>query len=191
MLLKLAHVDPRRFRACALGIALGAREVGVAVVTGERLLTASVLNVRKIRSPDMRQRRFEQAVSLLLDAYAVTRLAFVADQEGGADQAAWLEREARRREVPATRLLPARVRAALCGPGARPSNGALARQIVGRFPLLWNRSPDSEAVPGASLAEGLRRRTRSHRARYHARMFLAAGAAMLDLDEFARSRSGV
>lgn len=181
--------------ALALGICLGARHAGLALATRERLVRASVANLGKRAVAD-RDERFAEAVSQLLDAYGVTRIALVSPRMVGpapvaiARQAALLDALAGPRTVPVARYDADQLRVALGG-GTRPSTRNLAEALAHRFPELASRAPSAEPIPGADKVPGLatlRRRRRTPRARYWSRMFLALAGALHDLDEELKSR---
>lgn len=173
-------------RDACLGIHLGHREVGLAVATRERLVTAFVLNIRKIPSMDGRERRLRQVVGGLVDETGATRVAIVmppARRGDNATFAAVIDDEALRRALPVDRLLADSLRASITLSGARPSNRAVACALVKRFPELRRCAPRVEP-----FVEGGRPPSRSAHERYHGRMFLALAAALVSLDEVQKAK---
>lgn len=173
-------VAPRRRDTC-LGIHLGHREVGLAVVTRERLIDAHVLTIRKIPSMDGRERRLRQVIVTLIAETGVTTIAIVEPPRRRGDNGslvAVVHDEAKRRALPVEEVAAECLRTTYTATGARPSNRAVGLCLVGRFPEL-RRCVD----PAAPVVPGARVRTRSDRERYFGRMFLALAAALVALDD--------
>ncbi len=171
----------------ALGIAIGGREVGLAVVTREHLLAFEVKDLHKLASREGKESRFRNAILAVLDRFQVSRVALVAPPPMDAHRAlvraeeAWLAAEAAGRSLPLATHAAADVRAR-CVPPGRASNRALGEALAGEYPELWRSAASAEAVPGRDRVATLRRRIRTPRERYWARAFLALGAARRDLD---------
>mgnify|MGYP000132329275 CR=1 FL=1 len=171
-----------QFPAC-LGLCLGAREVGQAAATVNELLSESVLNIRKIASDTGKERRFRQTVERAITQLGVERIAVVRPVGEVARhvvvkaQELVLDEVADRTGVIVTYRDADDVRKAhLTDHSLRPSNQRLARELVKRYPELE-----------ARLSEGTRARTGKER--YWSRMFLALGAALIELRAIIRNPS--
>lgn len=178
-------------RPIVLGLYPGGREVGLAIATRDHLVRAYVLNLRKIPSPEGRERRFQQVLAKCLDAYGIARLAIVNRRRPSRTRAicrqmATMNTLARSRTIPVAYYAACAAKRAVLGPEvARASNAAVAEALATRFPELKPKAPSSEAVPGADRIPELARIGRrfvTPRARYWSRMFLALTAAVHDLD---------
>jgi hypothetical protein len=192
MTLDIDAVDPKFFRECALGLTLSRREVGIAVATGEHVLASMVLDLKKFRTQEAKEKRLSRFVEPLIDEFAVTRVAIVADGAVYArTETEWLAGEIDARSIPGATYQAEDVRRHFCGPRGRTSNERLAEVLVDRFPALVARAPSAEPVPGAGFVDGLRKHGRSDRSRYHARMFLALGASILALDDALKMKLGI
>ena len=51
----------------ALGVALGGREVGLAIATREHLVYDGILNLQKIKTEELRERQFAVGIARRLD----------------------------------------------------------------------------------------------------------------------------
>jgi hypothetical protein len=163
----------------AAAVVIGAREVGVAVVTRERLLHGRVLNVRKIRSAAARERRFAQVLDDVLEHGAPGHLVVVVPKDLDQTREAQLASLAR---IAAHRGL---ARVDLRAPDVRrgfapvATTRALSQALCERYPTLAPRVPVSTALLSGRAAP------RSERERYWTPLFLAVGAAALVLDRAA------
>lgn len=184
-------LDPRSVPETVLGVLLSSREIGLAVVSGDRLLEFGVTNLRKLRSREAREQRARRAIERLIDDYGVSRVARVIpdrslDPTGlVASELAWLEAEATRRSLPLRAYQAADVRRAIVAPDARATNRSVAEAIGRRFEALSRYTPSAHPAAGSALVPELATRRScvpTNRERYWARVFLAAGAAAYDLD---------
>lgn len=180
----------------ALGLCLGRRWVGLALVSREHLVRALVLNLATTGSQRGRLRRFAAAVGTYLDAYGASRIAVVHRGELTdtplTPERAWLAETASLRGVPLADYAADTIRQAHVPAGTRrATTQTLAEALAERFPELASRTPAAEGVPGADKVPELARigrRVISPRARYWSWMFLALGSALHDLDEDVKSR---
>ena len=182
----------------ALGVALGGREVGLAIATREHLVYDGILNLQKIKTEELRERQFAVGIARRLDGYPVTRLAVVVLQTPGTAKVPLVEIErcrlagiARERNLTLTTYRSSEVKAKLLPNHSRPSTRALGNELGTRFLSLAGKAPSAEPVPGADLVPELalmRRTVVTAHERYWSRMFLALGAALVDLDAELLSR---
>lgn len=151
-----------------LAIDPGTREMGVAVLDGDRLRYHAVQSFRGARSPHRRLREAREAVLGLVedlspDVLAV-EAAFFAKSRNTAllnvlvDEIRHIAKERRLRLVS---LAPSTVKKAVCGDG-QANKAEVARAVAGRFPALK-----------AYLAPD-----RKWKARYHANMFDAVAIGL-------------
>lgn len=184
-------LHPQSVPGTALGVLLSSREVGLAVIAGNRLLEFGVTNLRKLRSREAREQRVRRAIERLIDDYAVARIARAIpdrplDPTGlVAAEAAWLEDACARRGLPLHAYPAADIRRALVPAHHRATNRTVADAIADRFDALRQYTPSGRPAPGAELVPELATRRSAvptNRERYWTRVFLAAGAAAYDLD---------
>jgi len=175
-------LEPRRVRklgAC-LGLCLGPREVGRAVVSLHQLEDHGVLNIRKIPSAEGKERRFRQVVERAIRLNEVTRLLVVVPSETAARHPTVVAQrlvlqdlgEAYRLQL--EEVEPARIREEyLDDDSLRPSNRRLAAELIRQFPELVR------LRAGRSVEQSPQIRTGKER--YWSRLFLALGGALLVL----------
>lgn len=186
---------PQRPELC-LGLHLGAREIGVAVGSRERLLDCHVLNVRKVPSREGKERSFRVLVEQWLARYAPARIAVVAALDTQDDAfiegcLAWLGHLVEERGLTLRSYTAEEVKGALCHGQGKPTLRLLARELCERYPELWSKSPDARRRARAAPAEGRPLRelyVRSAHERYWSRVFLAAGALVHDLESQLRNK---
>lgn len=180
------------FGELCLGLTLGPREVGIALLSSEHLVVFRVVNLRKIASHEGRERRFCQVLDDLLDTFPVTRIAWsrlderpqktltlVENQELAIGQAA------RTRQLASDHVDRDKALDHLLPDSDPKTLYTLAEMLASRFPELREKAPSSEPVPGADHVPELAlvgRRLRTSRERYWSRMFLALGIAQTALD---------
>lgn len=167
-----------------LAVAVGGSEVGLALLTRERLLDDDVLNVRKLPTPEGREHKFRHRVEAILDEGRVTVLLAVTQRRSNPTmgrQLTTLDHLARARGLPLLWRAAADLRAvAQARERAKHStNLVVARQACTAFPELACRLD-----PNAGDRE------RNGRDRYHARVFLAVLAGTLALEERALADAG-
>lgn len=177
----------------ALGICLGNRRTGVAVVTRDRLLRAYVIGLRRVP----RRRRVAHLAAILrqlVARYDPCRIAFAQCAEVATTKlhtrlVVRLSRHPAADGLTLTTFAATDVRVALLGAGARPTNRALAVAIAARFPELETHAPEplpfDEPTNGPWVA---RRAYPTPKDRYYARLFLAVAGALHDLEEELTSR---
>lgn len=178
--------------ARALGVALGARAVGLAVTTAEHVVHHQVLNLGKLTTQTGKEARFRQVLQALLDRHEPSMLALVSPATQTVERGflcsldAWLREEAGRRTLLLRETTSDAVRRALVPPGEQPSGRRLAEALCAQFEGVRVLAPSREKVPGAEYVPELAlrgRRTRSSRELYWRPMFLALGSAVLVLQD--------
>ncbi len=186
----LYDANTARRRLC-LGIALGKREAGLALASREHLFLDRVLTLRKIPSVDGRERRFAQVVDKLIDDFDVQRVSLVlphgrhAKEPQVQAQISCLERVREERGLSLNTYEMEEVKRSLIPTDKNMSLRELAEVLAEQFTELKSKAPSTTPVPGAEHLPELAnrpRRTRTARERYWARMFLALGAAIYDLN---------
>lgn len=180
------------FRApVVLGLALGARRIGLCVLDREDLLSVRVLNVGQLHSREGKEARFRQVATELFDDLHVTDTALVGIERHDAEPAflttlrAWFEDEARHRLVAISHLSAEEVRRDVVKGRVRPNNRNLAETLCQTFPELHAQAPSAVTGPGGAHLPELAATPSSlptNRERYWQRMFLALGAAVLTRD---------
>jgi hypothetical protein len=172
----------------ALGVCPGGRAVGLAIASREHLVRVYVLNLAKIPSDEGREQRFRTVLLRLLDAYGIARVAVVlrtARSDPRVHQElAVLRALAFEHDLPLGTTTGGEVRRAF-GPTetGRHANRAVASALVTRYPALRRAIRSDREDLARSLTLGLRRTSfPSPFERYWSRMFLALGAAVLDLE---------
>lgn len=176
-----------------LGILLHHQEVGYALADREHLHRYGVLNIRKLHSPEAKEARFRQSLCHLLDRFPCERIALVLPAESVAGEplikslSAWLEQEARERQLPVRSWDRQVLRGVVVGASrAEATNRILARTLSRRFPQLLRLLPIVRIpIPGhlAPPPTVSKSPMPSAKERYWSSMFLALGAAVATLDQ--------
>ena len=175
-----------------LGIAPGARRVGLAVMDSQDLLCHRVLNVGQIRSREGKEIRLRQVVSGLLDDYRVTHAVVVQIELAQLPELLsmlllWFTQEAKDRLIDVRDMPPDAIRRALVGSAReRANNRNLAEVLSRRFPQLHDLAPSAHPAPGSTHLPELAATPSclpTNRERYWRGMFLALGGALLTRDQ--------
>ncbi|MFZ5479092.1 MAG: hypothetical protein ACOZNI_20145 [Myxococcota bacterium] len=175
----------------ALGVCLGNRMVGVAVLTRERLLRAQVVGLRRL-AREKRAGRLARVTRALTERFGPSRIAVV-QLAGVRDDVVALDPEAvvaAATPTPTvTRYRAPDVRIALAQEGTHPTNRAVAHLLAERFPELARHAP--EPAPSVEPTNGPwvpRRKYPTPKDRYYVRLFLAVAVALHDLEEELKTR---
>lgn len=168
-----------------LGLCLGAREVGVAVVSREHLVLAKVVHLGETSIP--RLQRFIQVLHELLERYRPRRVAVVNRQRPGSSACAITEQSNTLHDAVhpliATAYTADEIRASHL-PTGRQSTRALAELLGTRFPELALHAPSTRAArrDQGVVPEHAKRHVVSSHERYWSRAFLAVAGALHDLE---------
>lgn len=168
-----------------LGLCLGAREVGMAVVSREHLVFVKVVHLGEASA--LRLQRFMHIVRELLDRYCPRRIAVVTLQRPGLSDHAvteqWTALRDTARQLVTTHYTADQIRASHLSTG-RQSTRALADLLGDRFPELTPHAPSTRAArhdQGVVPGHAQRHVVSSHE-RYWSRAFLALAGALHDLE---------
>jgi hypothetical protein len=173
---------------CALGLALGLREVGYAVAGPEQLGAFGILNIGKLTTPESKESRFRSLILNYLDVPQVRRIALVEPFPGIAGEGlivsllAWLNQVGVERTV-AIDVFPYAALMRAHGTDAQPATiRTLGTNLARRFRELRPFTPEAELpVRGHQVPDFLAQklpRFASPRERYWSRGFLALAAAL-------------
>lgn len=168
-----------------LGLCLGARELGIAVVSREHLVLAKVVHLGD--ASIHRLQRFIQVLQELLERYCPRRVAVVTRQRPGPSAHAITEQWTTlcniSRPLVATTYTADQIRASHL-PTGRQSTRALADLLGTCFPELAPHAPSTRAArrDQGVVPEHAKRHVVSSHERYWSRAFLAVAGALHDLE---------